>query len=249
MEIRNSWNNSKILILGHRGFRSRYPENTILSFMEAVKHGADGIELDVWLTKDCELVIAHDEDLCRVAGVERKIKEMDLGEIKKIELGEGQTLPTLKEVFDALPEKAIINVELKDAEAVEKTIKLIEERGIEDRIEISSFNIDALREVRKFNRSVRLGLLIDDEKLIPQIPSLAQELTLYSVNLPIDALEFFSVEAFRGTIIRMRELGLKIVLWADKDELYYENDNILKLKDIVDVVITDDVERMRVLLS
>ncbi len=243
------WESEKILILGHRGFKQKYPENTVLSFLEAVMHGADGIELDVWLTKDEKLVIAHDEDFKRVADVARKIKDSTLADLKKIDLGMGQNVPTLSEIFDSMPEKTLINVEIKDIDIVEKVIALIEKYRIEDRIMVSSFNIDALRKVREINKNIILGLLIEDEKIIPRVPELARELNLYSVNIPIDALDIFTLEQFKQAILQFKALGLHIVIWADRDALFYKDNNILKIAPLVDIVITDDVERMRSLLS
>ncbi len=243
------WESEKILILGHRGFRQKYPENTVLSFLEAVMHGADGIELDVWLTKDEKLVVAHDEDFKRVADVAKKIKDSTLADLKKIDMGMGQNVPTLGEIFDSMPEKTLINVEIKDIDTVEKVIALIEKYGIEDRVMVSSFNIDALRKAREINKNIILGLLIEDEKTIPRVPELARELNLYSVNIPIDALEIFTLEQFKQAILQFKALGLHIVIWADRDALFYKDNNILKIAPLVDIVITDDVERMRSLLS
>lgn len=245
----SNWDSEKILILGHRGFKRKYPENTVLSFLGAVMYGADGIELDVWLTKDEKLIIAHDEDFKRVADIPKKIKESTLAELKKIDLGLGQNVPTLSEIFDSMPENTLINVEIKDIDSVEKVIALIEKYGIEDRIMVSSFNVDALRKVREINKKITLGLLIENEKIIPKVPELARELNLYSVNIPIDALEIFTLEQFKKAILQFKALGLHIVLWADKDALFYKDNNILKIAPLVDIVITDDVERVRTLLS
>jgi len=225
---------------------SEYPENSILAFLEAIKAGADGIELDVWLTRDGKLVVYHDE---YVETLGKRIKDTSLKEIKSIDIGMGEGIPTLEEVFEALPEKALINVEIKDIEAVDKTLNVIEEFKIRDRIMISSFSIEVLRKVREKDKEMLLGLLIEDENVVPQIPALAQELSLYSVNLPIDALKFFPMELFADTLKQIRALGLRVALWSNDDSLYYENNNILQLKNLVDIIITNDVSRMLKCLS
>ena len=135
-----------MLILGHRGFRSDFPENTLTAFREAIKAGADGIELDVWLTKDNEVVISHDDYLEELGG---SIKDADLKRLKSIELEKGESIPTLREVFESLPPDTIINVEIKDPDAVERTLEIIEDFGMKERVMISSFSIEALRRVRR----------------------------------------------------------------------------------------------------
>ncbi|EDY35342.1 Glycerophosphoryl diester phosphodiesterase family [Aciduliprofundum boonei T469] len=239
----------KWIILGHRGFRSNFPENTLKSFGEAIKAGADGIELDVWLSSDGYAIISHDEDLERVSGVHMKIKDSKLEDIKSLNIGEGERVPTLDEVFSTLPENALINIEIKDVDAVEKSIGIVRKWRAEDRVMFSSFNIDALREIRKKDEDAIIGVLIEKKETIPMIPQINKELKLFSVNLPIDAIEIFSFEEFKNTILWLKGIGLKIVLWADKDEIYYLNGNIDKLKDLVDIVITDNVVKMREHLS
>jgi len=240
-----SWDMKRIIIIGHRGLMDSFPENTLLSFIEAIKAGADGIELDVWLTRDGKLVISHDENLERVAGVNKSIKDMELREIKSIEIGEGLRIPTLEEVFETLPNDVLINVEIKDIDAVEKTLELIYRFNMGERIMISSFHIDVLTEVRKRDDNLKLGLLVEDENVIPKIPSLSKSLRLYSVNLPIDALKFFPIDTFKDFLEQMRKMNLKIVLWSSDDSIYFEDDNILKLKKLVDVVITNNIPMMR----
>ena len=71
-------------IFAHRGFSGKYPENTMLAFEKAVEIGVDGIELDVHLTKDNELVIIHDEDIKRTTNGEGLVKDMTLEELKKL---------------------------------------------------------------------------------------------------------------------------------------------------------------------
>ena len=68
----------------HRGFSGQYPENTMLAFKKAWEAGADGIELDVQMTKDGQVVVIHDENLLRTTGVDKKVCDCTLSEITKI---------------------------------------------------------------------------------------------------------------------------------------------------------------------
>ncbi len=237
------WNASEILIIGHRGFMAKYPENTILSFLKAVEMGAHGVELDVWLTKDGLPVVIHDESLERLCGWKKSVKEMKGEDLLHCSIG-GEKIPILEDVFHSLPDKCLINVEIKDVDAADAILKVIKENNAEERVLISSFNVDALEKVRKRNPRIPLGLLVKDTNIIPKIPGLASSLSLFSINLPIDAIEIFNLEEYLQVLHWIKGMGLKIALWPGKDEVYYRNNNLAKLKGLFDIVITDDVERM-----
>ena len=222
---------------------SKYPENSLLAFRKAIEAGADGVELDVWLTKDGRVIVMHDETIDRTSDMSGRQKEMTLEELRKADIGQGERIPTLEEVFEALPDDALINVELKDREAVGEVAKIVKENN-SDRALISSFDIEALRGYRKHDGETRMGLLIDREEVVGLIPKLKEELSLWSINVPMEAMELLGVEKTVQALKWARSLGLKVVLWTENDELFYKDDNLLKLKGLFEVVIANDVERM-----
>ncbi|CAD5243792.1 glycerophosphodiester phosphodiesterase family protein [Thermococcus camini] len=242
------WERDKVIVLGHRGYSARYPENTLLAFKKAVEAGANGIELDVWLTKDGEVVVIHDDTVDRTSNGSGKVKDMTLNELKSLDFGNGEMIPTLEETFEALPEDILINVEIKDVEAVKKTAAIIGANN-PSRVMVSSFLIDALREYRKYDRETRMGLLVDREETLARLPALIGELSLWSINPPVEALEFIGVEKTVGALQMARGTGLKVVLWSLKDETYYTNDNLVRLGGLFDGVIVNDVEKMVEYLS
>jgi glycerophosphoryl diester phosphodiesterase len=233
----------KILVLGHRGYSSKYPENTILAFRKAIEAGADGVELDVWLTKDGEVVVIHDETVDRVSNGSGSVKEMTLEELKALDFGEGERIPTLEEVFEALPEEAIINVEIKDPDAVEKTAEIVGWNNPE-RVIVSSFSLEALKEYRKLDDKTRIGILIDKEETLGRLQALIPEIRPWSVNPPIDAMAILGVEKTVRALQMVRSVGLKVILWPLNEELYYANDNLVRLGGLFDGLIVNDVERM-----
>lgn len=233
----------KIIVLGHRGYRVKYPENTLLSFKKAIEVGADGIELDVWLTKDGEAVVIHDESIDRTSNMSGRIKEMTLKELKKADFGMGERIPTLQEVFDVLPEETFINVELKDKDAAGKAASIILDNNPK-RVMVSSFNIEDLKEYRKFDRDLTTGLLIEHQDIFPLVPKLKEELNLWSINIPMDAIPLIGFEKTVESIKWVRSLGLKIVLWTGNDELFFKNDNLARMKSLFEVIIANDVEKM-----
>ncbi|USS40662.1 glycerophosphodiester phosphodiesterase [Thermococcus aggregans] len=240
----SKWNTEKVLVIGHRGEIGKYPENSLLAFLEAIKAGADGVELDVWLTKDGRVIVMHDESIDRTSNLKGKQKEMTLENLKKADLGMGQKIPTLEEVFEALPKNALINVEIKDIDAVEEVLKIVDMFDAADRVMISSFNIDALRKVRKINKDITLGFLVGEESVVPLIPKLKEELNLWSINIPMEAIPILGFEKTVQAIKWARSLGLKVALWTQNDELFYANDNLARLRGLFEVVIANDVERM-----
>ncbi|RLQ98289.1 glycerophosphodiester phosphodiesterase [Falsibacillus albus] len=140
-------------IFAHRGSAGTHPENTMQSFFEAEKVNADGIELDVQLSKDGEVVVIHDETLERTTNGKGFVKDFNLNELKKLDASykfktflKKPTIPSLREVLEWLTGNGLLcNIELKNGvfpypSLEEKVISLVREYQLEDRIIISSFN-------------------------------------------------------------------------------------------------------------
>ena len=141
------------LNFAHRGFSGQFPENTMLAFEKAVEAGADGIELDVQFSKDGELVIMHDETLNRTAGVDGFVKDYTLEQLKAMDVSGkwgdrygSMEIPTLREYFEHFKDLPVItNIELKTGifpypGIEERTLEMIREYELENKIIISSFN-------------------------------------------------------------------------------------------------------------
>ncbi len=162
-------------IIAHRGFSERYPENTMLAFEEAVRAGADGIELDVQFSKDRELVIMHDETLGRTTNGNGLVKDATLSELKELEAPgrfPGQygvcRIPTLEEYFGLARESGILtNIELKtgvfEYEGIEEAVdRLIHQFGLEERVIISSFNHFSVKRMQRIDPELKYGFLSED---------------------------------------------------------------------------------------
>lgn len=140
-------------IFAHRGYSAKFPENTMIAFQAAEQAGADGIEIDVQLTKDGKVVVIHDEKVNRTTNGKGYVKDLNYHELKNLDAGfQGkvkqikQHIPTLREVFEWMKINNIIcNVELKNnifpyEGMEEKVVQLIREYKLENRIIISTFN-------------------------------------------------------------------------------------------------------------
>jgi glycerophosphoryl diester phosphodiesterase len=109
-------NGAPPLVFGHRGVRGEAPENTMAAFELAAAHGADGVELDVRLCRSGEVVVIHDPTLARSTGGRdaRAVADLDFGDLCKVDVGGGQSVPLLGEVLDwARSRKLLVNVEIK----------------------------------------------------------------------------------------------------------------------------------------
>ena len=102
------------LLIGHRGAAGLAPENTLASFAKAVALGVDGVELDVRLVED-ELVVIHDERVDRTTDGSGLVGELSLAQLRRLDAGAGERIPTLTEVLAAVPSRCLVNVELKGA--------------------------------------------------------------------------------------------------------------------------------------
>lgn len=157
------WNDSpeNVLILGHRGMRSIYPENTMVSFKGALDARVDLIEMDLHLTKDGVLVVCHDETVDRTTDGTGLIKEKTLAEIKELDAGikkglkfKGERIPTFREFLELVSSadyEVLLNVEIKSYthETVDEAVKLLKEFGLFERSVIACFNAEIVRYTKR----------------------------------------------------------------------------------------------------
>ena len=134
-----------MLNFAHRGFKGLYPENTMLAFRKAVEIGADGIEFDLHLTKDGQLVIIHDELLDRTTDFRGLVKDYRLRELKKADASAlfdqyDEKIPSLEEYLSYIRDKDIItNIEIKNSiidypNIEEKMYEMVKAYGLLDKI-------------------------------------------------------------------------------------------------------------------
>lgn len=186
-------------IFAHRGSKGSHPENTIPAFFAAVRAGADGIELDVQLTKDGVPVVIHDETVNRTTNGSGLVKDFTLKELQKLDAHQGYKkrfralfkktkIPTLEEVLVVLGQyPLILNIELKtDADDYpgieEKVLELCNRRAGRLAFLFCSFNLDTLARLRALDDTIKLSAItkLDVEEAVAQVASLQ----LDSINPP-----------------------------------------------------------------
>lgn len=165
---------SKMLVWAHRGASGYAPENTLVAFQKAIEQGADGIELDVQMTKDRQLVIIHDETVNRVSNEKGWVKDFTFEEIRSLNFNKkfpeyGKTIiPTLEEVYLLMKDNDLtINVELKNGvvfyqDLEEKVLELTKRMQLQERVIYSSFNHYSVMKLKSLDPSVKTGFLYED---------------------------------------------------------------------------------------
>lgn len=160
-------------IWAHRGCSQRYPENTLLAFEKAMElENLTGIELDIQLTKDGEIVVIHDERVDRTTESIGFVRDYTLTELKKLhiyaDVNSSQQIPTIDEVLDLIESRLKrgmkLNIELKNSVypysgMEEKIIDLVHKRGVEKSIVYSSFYAKSLAKVRELDQDAEIGIL------------------------------------------------------------------------------------------
>ena len=148
-------------VVGHRGAGGELPENTLKAFKHAVEVGADVVECDVRETADGELVVIHDPDFKRVAGVDKRVRELTLKEIKeKIRISGVEPVPTLKEVLSTVNGKCGLFIEIKEPETTEKVVKIVKSEVEKPNwIAFISFYPEALKRTKEIDKELTTGLI------------------------------------------------------------------------------------------
>jgi len=211
----------KTAIQAHRGSSAYRPENTLEAFSLAVEQGADGIELDVQITKDDVIVAAHDEYLERVSDGKGCISDYTLDELKTFNFGKlfpdaVCRVPSLAEVFSLIkPSNLTLNIELKMSERVRldlpgKLAALTKEYGMEDRVIYSSFNHYFLQMIKKINPSAKTGMLYDLVMVDPWV---------YAAYIGVDFIHpnFRIIAALPDTVKRCHDNGIGVNVWTVDD--------------------------------
>lgn len=163
------------LLFGHRGYSSLAPENTLAAFSLCVEKGIPAVELDVQLCKTGELVIVHDDNMKRVSGLDALVRDLTFDELRELDVGDGQRVPLLSELFEECSRALYYDIELKvpslsDEGLGEKLWHTLTSYGLQDRCMISSFNPFALRAFRSVSKgSLPTAVIFSESPSVPAI--------------------------------------------------------------------------------
>ena len=225
--------NRMIRVLGHRGASGYAPENTLPSFAMALEQGADGVELDVQLTKDGEIVVIHDETIDRTSNGRGWVKDLTLAELRQYDYNYQNTkdprtgeivqgnkvypeydkvdIPTMREVFELFKDTGkIINIEIKTGivfyPIVGKLLALTKEFGMEDRVIYSSFNHYTIMEIKRMKPDAVCGFLYADGTI---------DMPEYAIEHKVEALHpaLYNLQ-YTDFCRKCHEKGIDLNVWT-----------------------------------
>jgi len=236
------------LIIAHRGARGEAPENTLAAFRLGLAQGCTGIELDVHLTKDGEIVVCHDDTVNRTTDGTGAIHDMTVSELKKLDAGawfgeayRGERIPLLCEVFELTPPHVMINVEIKESYGRRLEPALLELLSQYDRLGntvVSSFDHKSLLYLKLLEPRVKIGLLYDIDAVRHADLARFMNVPVYSLHPRFKRL---SAEETQDAIRQ----GLRVYPFTINDEAQMS----LALDYGVSGIITDYPERLRLLME
>ncbi|MGD8625420.1 MAG: glycerophosphodiester phosphodiesterase family protein [Anaerolineae bacterium] len=229
------------LNFAHRGASHEAPANTLAAFLLALEMGADGLELDVQLTRDGQVVVIHDFTLEATTDGQGRVVDKTLAELQELDAGRwfdpdfaGQPIPTLQEVIEAVGQHLLLNIELKTASLRDDglpaaVVHIVEENHLLERVILSSFNPLALWRVRRLNPWISTGLLY-----APDMPIFLRRTWLRPLVQP-DALHPHHTLLDADLIRQARQEGYRIHTWTvdDPGEMWQ------LMRDGIDLIITN----------
>lgn len=216
-------------VFAHRGSSGQWPENTMLAFRKAMEEGADGIENDVHLSKDGEVMIIHDESLARTAGVDSMVWDLTRSELERISAGRTQQdrygftpIPSLDEYLTFMEEHRdkVTNIELKTAPVYypgieEKVLELVRRHGLEENVIYSSFNWLSVVKMKRMDPTCKVGLLFSGMRLYHLGPIMRQ--------LDIDCYHPDFNDMDGGLVKALQSEGRLVNMWTVNETLDIRN--------------------------
>ena len=218
------------LLFAHRGFSGMYPENSPLAFrMAAEKTNADGIESDVHISKDGQLVIFHDASVERTSNGTGFIRDLTYAELMELDIGAwkspefaGQHIWTLGQLLDFCREaRMLLNLELKNYEVFydgleQRVIDEVCARGMQEQVFVSSFNHISMQRFKELCPEIDTGLLYDK-------PLLDMEHYLLPSNADNMHPRYMLLQYQPELMDLFHSRGMKVNTWTVNDETAMED--------------------------
>lgn len=232
-----------VVVIAHRGAAGKAPENTLASLRQAINDGADWIEIDVQESIDGEVVVIHDSDFMKLAGVDLKVWNGTLQQMREIDIGSwfspefsAERVPTLTEVLVDSRGQSRVVIELKyydhDQQLEQRVVDIIEQADMVNDVAIMSLKYDGLQKIRRLRPEWVVGLL--SAKAIGNLASL--DVDFLAVNMGM---------ATPRLIRRARLAGKQVFVWTVNDPV-----SMSRMMSLgVNGIITDEPEMARNVLA
>lgn len=195
---------NKILRIAHRGASGYEPENSLQAFQKAIDLGVDGVELDVHLSANNQLVVIHDETIDRTTNKKGEVQNYTAIQLKALDI------PTLTEVLDLVNKQCLINIELKGVGTAKPTANIIEQYVKQKNWKysdfiISSFDWKMLDETQVLNPNIQIGVLT--EETIDEALAFAKKIKAYSIHPDYLLLT-------KENVALLQENGFEVLPWT-----------------------------------
>lgn len=149
--------------IAHRGASAYEPENTLRAFERAIQMGATMLELDIHLSRDGYPIVIHDAEVSRTTNCKGQVNDMTLKQIRELDAGKGERVPTLTEVIDLARDRAKLYIELKGQRTPVPVVDALSSMAFMDQVIISSFYPWLIQKIKFLNPKIRTSLLIRSE--------------------------------------------------------------------------------------
>lgn len=239
---------SRSLVIAHRGASGVAPENTMASFEQAIKFGADMIELDVHGSKDGQLIVIHDPLTARTArgNPQGAVADLTLAQLKMLDVGvwkgpgfAGARILTLDEVLAAFKGRATFLIELKAWGVEKKVAQVIREAGMEDSVKLQSFDAESVRIMRTLLPETPAGVLYRDTWILDPA---GRGRRILEQTLEVGAsFAGMNVGAVSAELVRvLKGGGIDVFAWTADDDWVFAH----LIQAGVDGIITNYPERL-----
>jgi glycerophosphoryl diester phosphodiesterase len=229
----------QFLVFGHRGASKLAPDNSLLAFRKAIDLKADYIEFDLRISIDNRIVIHHDD---KIEGNPKLIKNMSIDELKLINIGNGEKIPTLDELIELTRGKIKLQAEILVPGIVSKLLEVLRKENLIGSSIISSFEIAELLKVKDKEEGLKLGYLIPRAltrvRIVKRYLQRAINNNFFAIHpyYPVVDIEFVEFA---------HSYGLKVHVFTVNEE-----DMMIKLIDLgVDGIFTDDIALLNSVLG
>lgn len=219
-----------ILKIGHRGAKGYEPENTLIAFQKAIDFKVDGVELDVHLSLEGDIIVIHDETIDRTTNGKGLVKKLTSSQLKAF------GIPTLIEVLELVNKRCLVNIELKGIGTEKPVAELIslfisQNNWNYDDFIVSSFDWKMLEEIQLLNPKIRIGVLT--EASVEKALAFAKKTKAFSIHPDYELLS-------KENVALMQENGFEVYPWTVNS-----TEDIQKIKSFkVDGIISDFPDRI-----
>ncbi len=219
----------KVEIIAHRGASHDAPENTLPAIQLAWRQMADASEFDVMLSKDGQIVVIHDKDTKKVAGVDRRVVDQTLAELRKHDVGAWKgasftPIPTLAEMLATIPDGKRVFIEVKcGAEIVPELDRVLKASGKKPaQTPIISFHAEVIVAVKKARPDLQAYWVVSLKPKKDQKPPTAKSLIANAREIGADGLDLSAEGLTKDIAAQVKSAGLKLYVWTVNDPVVAE---------------------------